>query len=35
VATEQFLVAFDLKSLQDLPDREQLADAGMVETATS
>jgi len=29
VTTEQFLVAFDLKSLQDLPDREQLEDAGM------
>ena len=30
VTTEQFLVAFDLDSLQDLPDREQLVDAGMV-----
>ncbi len=29
VTTEQFLVAFDLESLQDLPDREQLADAGL------
>ncbi len=29
VTTEQFLVAFDLESLQDLPDREQLLDAGM------
>ena len=29
VTTEQFLVAFDLQSLQELPDREQLADAGM------
>lgn len=29
VTTEQFLVAFDLKSLQDLPDREQLEDAGL------
>ena len=29
VTTEQFLVAFDLPSLQDLPDREQLADAGV------
>ena len=28
VTTEQFLVAFDLKSLRDLPDREQLNDAG-------
>lgn len=30
VTTEQFLVAFDLESLQDLPDQEQLVDAGMV-----
>ena len=30
VTTEQFLVAFDLESLQDLPDREQLEDAGMM-----
>lgn len=29
VTTEQFLAAFDLQSLQDLPDREQLADAGI------
>ena len=29
VTTEQFLAAFDLISLQDLPDREQLQDAGM------
>lgn len=29
VTTEQFLVAFDLDSLQDLPDREQLEDAGL------
>ncbi len=29
VTTEQFLVAFDLESLQDLPDREQLVDAGL------
>lgn len=29
VTTEQFLVAFDLQSLQDLPDREQLEDSGM------
>ena len=29
VTTEAFLVAFDLESLQDLPDREGLADAGM------
>ncbi|MFP3385645.1 SMC-Scp complex subunit ScpB [Tritonibacter sp. SIMBA_163] len=31
VTTEQFLVAFDLETLQDLPDREQLADAGFAE----
>ena len=29
VTTEQFLIAFDLESLQDLPDREQLEDAGL------
>ena len=29
VTTEQFLVAFDLESLQDLPDWEQLVDAGL------
>ena len=29
VTTEAFLVAFDLESLQDLPDREQLEDAGL------
>jgi segregation and condensation protein B len=29
VTTEKFLVAFDLESLQDLPDREQLVDAGL------
>ena len=29
VTTEQFLVAFDLESLQDLPDREQLTDVGL------
>ena len=29
VTTEQFLVAFDLETLQDLPDREQLEDAGL------
>ncbi len=28
VTTQQFLVSFDLESLQDLPDREQLEDAG-------
>lgn len=30
VTTEQFLVAFGLESLRDLPDREQLEDAGVV-----
>ncbi|UOA16895.1 SMC-Scp complex subunit ScpB [Sulfitobacter dubius] len=30
VTTEQFLVAFGLESLLDLPDREQLEDAGVV-----
>jgi segregation and condensation protein B len=29
VTTEQFMVAFGLESLQDLPDREQLQDAGL------
>ncbi|ASM74522.1 MULTISPECIES: SMC-Scp complex subunit ScpB [Roseobacteraceae] len=29
VTTEQFLVAFDLQSLRDLPDREMLEDAGV------
>lgn len=28
VTTERFLIAFDLESLSDLPDREHLADAG-------
>ena len=32
VTTEEFLVAFDLESLQDLPDKERLEDAGMVTT---
>ncbi len=31
VTTEQFLAAFDLESLQDLPDREQMQDAGLAE----
>lgn len=31
VTTEQFLAAFDLESLQDLPDREQIIDAGLAE----
>jgi len=30
VTTPQFLVAFDLQSLRDLPDMEQLQDAGLV-----
>ncbi|MGJ8590067.1 MAG: SMC-Scp complex subunit ScpB [Yoonia sp.] len=30
VTTEHFLVAFDLENLRDLPDREQLVDAGVV-----
>ncbi|AVW89704.1 SMC-Scp complex subunit ScpB [Celeribacter baekdonensis] len=29
VTTEQFLVAFGLESLHDLPDREQMEDAGV------
>ena len=33
VTTEQFLVAFGLESLRDLPDREQLEDAGVVAEA--
>ena len=32
VTTEQFLLAFDLDSLQDLPDGEQLEDAGLTAT---
>lgn len=35
VTTEQFLVAFDLESLLDLPDREQMEDAGIVEAVVS
>lgn len=31
VTTEQFLVAFGLETLRDLPDPEQLADAGLTE----
>lgn len=30
VTTEQFLVAFDLELLEDLPDREQMEDAGVI-----
>ncbi|EAQ10887.1 condensin subunit ScpB [Maritimibacter alkaliphilus HTCC2654] len=30
VTTNEFLTAFDLGSLQDLPDREQLEDSGML-----
>ena len=33
VTTQQFLVAFGLESLRDLPDREQLVDAGVVGSA--
>lgn len=33
VTTEQFLIAFDLETLGDLPDREQLEDAGFGEVA--
>jgi len=29
VTTEKFLISFDLETLQDLPDREQLDDAGL------
>jgi segregation and condensation protein B len=29
ITTETFLVAFDLPTLRDLPDRELLADAGL------
>jgi segregation and condensation protein B len=35
VTTEQFLVAFGLESLRDLPDREQLDDAGITAAAES
>ncbi|WP_417721048.1 SMC-Scp complex subunit ScpB [Salipiger sp.] len=35
VTTERFLVAFGLESLQDLPDPEQLADAGLAEGGPS
>jgi len=30
VTTDQFLVAFDLETLQDLPDGEQMEDAGVI-----
>ncbi|MCF6445674.1 SMC-Scp complex subunit ScpB [Nereida sp. MMG025] len=33
VTTEKFLIAFDLESLAELPDKEQLEDAGFVEMA--
>ncbi|WP_226783118.1 SMC-Scp complex subunit ScpB [Oceaniglobus trochenteri] len=33
VTTDAFLVAFGLESLQDLPDQEQLQDAGVVGSA--
>lgn len=32
VTTEQFLTVIDLHSLRDLPDREQLEDAGLIGT---
>ena len=31
VTTEKFLIAFDMETLRDLPDREQLDDAGLTE----
>ena len=31
VTTDKFLAAFSLETLQDLPDREQLADAGFTD----
>ncbi len=31
VTTEKFPIAFDMETLQDLPDREQLEDAGLTE----
>ncbi|MFC3612713.1 SMC-Scp complex subunit ScpB [Lutimaribacter marinistellae] len=33
VTTEQFLVAFDLESLQDLPDKEALDDTGVASSS--
>ncbi|MFZ7092579.1 SMC-Scp complex subunit ScpB [Primorskyibacter sp. 2E233] len=35
VTTDAFLVAFGLESLRDLPDREMLEDAGMLEPSDS
>ena len=35
VTTEQFLVTFGLESLRDLPDREQMEDAGIAGAAVS
>jgi segregation and condensation protein B len=35
VTTEKFLVAFGLETLRDLPDREQLDDAGISEKLTA
>jgi len=29
VTTDAFLIAFDLETLHDLPDREQMEDAGL------
>ena len=34
VTTDQFLVAFEMENLLDLPDREQLEDAGVVVEAS-
>ena len=31
VTTEHFLLAFGLESLRDLPDREELQDAGLTQ----
>jgi segregation and condensation protein B len=31
VTTDRFLMAFGLESLRDLPDKEQMQDAGMAE----
>ena len=33
ITTDQFLVSFNLESLQDLPDREQLEDMGLAATS--
>mgnify|MGYP001952801500 FL=1 len=31
VTTDRFLIAFGLESLRDLPDKEQMLDAGLAE----